>query len=117
SPANDFANLAPRRISFKTGGLITGVLGILMMPWQLLASAKDYLFNWLIGYGTLLGPIAAIMIADYFVLRKRHLDVPELYRPKGRYAGVNWVAVVVLAVCIAPNVPGFLHSSGIVDSV
>ena len=70
---------APRHISFKTGGLITGVLGILMLPWKLMATAGDYIFNWLIGYSMLLGPIAAIMIADYFVLRKKELDVPDLY--------------------------------------
>jgi len=117
SPANDFANLAPRRISFKTGGLITGAIGILMMPWKLMASAQDYVFNWLVGYGMLLGPIAAIMIADYFVLRKKELDVPDLYRTAGRYAGTNWIAVLALVAGIAPNVPGFLASSGIVGSV
>lgn len=110
SPANDFSNLAPRLISFKTGGIITGVLGILIMPWKLLASADSYIFEWLVGYSALLGPIAGIMIADYWILRRRELDVPDLYRVRGRYAGVNWVAIVALAVGIAPNVPGFLRS-------
>ena len=117
SPANDFANLAPKRISFRTGALITGILGILMCPWKLMADAQSYVFNWLGGYGMLLGPIAAIMIADYWILRKRELDVPELYRVDGRYAGTNWVAVGALVLGIAPNVPGFLASSGIVASV
>ncbi|MFO0747657.1 MAG: NCS1 family nucleobase:cation symporter-1 [Myxococcota bacterium] len=117
SPANDFANLAPKRISFRTGGLITGIIGILMLPWKLMASAQDYVFNWLVGYGMLLGPIAAIMIADYFVLRKKELDVPDLYRTTGRYAGTNPVALGVLVIAIAPNIPGFLKSSGIVDDV
>ena len=117
SPANDFANLWPRRISFKTGGLITGLLGIFMCPWLLLSSAQNYIFNWLMGYSALLGPIAAIMIADYFILRKRELDVPDLYRTQGRYAGVNWIAVGALILGIAPNVPGFLKSSGLVASV
>ena len=89
SPANDFANLAPRLISFKTGGVITGVLGIVMMPWKFLATADTYIFNWLIGYSALLGPIAGIMVMDYWVLRKQELDVPELYRVNGKYAGYN----------------------------
>jgi NCS1 family nucleobase:cation symporter-1 len=110
SPANDFANLAPRHISFKMGGVITGVLGILIMPWKLLASADTYIFDWLVGYSALLGPIAGIMIADYWILRRKELDVPDLYRTTGRYAGTNWVAMVALLAGIAPNVPGFLHS-------
>ncbi len=110
SPANDFANLAPRLISFKTGGLITGVLGIAMMPWKLLASANTYIFSWLVGYSALLGPIAGVMIVDYWVLRRRELDVPDLYRPGGRYAGVNPVALAALVLGVAPNVPGFLKN-------
>jgi NCS1 family nucleobase:cation symporter-1 len=113
SPANDFANLAPRHISFKTGGLITGIAGIVMMPWKLLASAGEYIFTWLIGYSALLGPIAGIMIADYWIVRKRELDVPELYRPQGIYAGVNRVAVAALVIGVLPNVPGFLRAAGV----
>ncbi|MBX7116881.1 MAG: NCS1 family nucleobase:cation symporter-1 [Myxococcaceae bacterium] len=117
SPANDFANLAPKHISFKTGGLITGLLGIAMMPWKLLSSAESYIFNWLVGYSALLGPIAGIMIVDYWVLRKKELDVPDLYRPTGRYAGTNWVAVVALIVGILPNLPGFLISTHVMEPV
>jgi NCS1 family nucleobase:cation symporter-1 len=113
SPANDFANLAPRRISFKTGGLITGLAGIAMMPWKLLASASTYIFNWLIGYSALLGPIAGIMIVDYWIVRRRELDVPDLYRVNGRYAGVNSVAIVALVLGVLPNIPGFLKSAGV----
>jgi nucleobase:cation symporter-1, NCS1 family len=112
SPANDFANLAPRYISFRTGGLITGIVGILMMPWKLMATAGDYIFSWLIGYSALLGPIAGIMITDYWVLRRCELDVPDLYRPGGRYRGTNPVAVVALVLGVAPNVPGFLKAAG-----
>jgi NCS1 family nucleobase:cation symporter-1 len=108
SPANDFANLAPRMISFRTGGVITGILGIVIMPWKLLASADTYIFDWLVGYSALLGPIAGIMIADYWIVRKRELDVPDLYRTTGRYAGINWRAMTALVLGIAPNVPGFL---------
>jgi NCS1 family nucleobase:cation symporter-1 len=114
SPANDFANLAPRWISFKTGGLITGLAGIAMMPWKLLASASTYIFNWLIGYSALLGPIAGIMIVDYWIVRRRELDVADLYRVNGRYAGVNWIAIAALVLGVAPNIPGFLKSAGIV---
>jgi len=110
SPANDFANLAPKRISFKTGGLITGLVGIAIMPWKLMASAETYIFQWLVGYSALLGPIAGIMIADYWILRRRTLDLADLYRPAGRYGGVNLVAVLALVLGVAPNVPGFLHS-------
>ena len=115
SPANDFAQLAPRLISFKTGGVITGVIGILIMPWKLLASADAYIFNWLVGYSALLGPIAGIMIVDYWYLRRRELDVPDLYRTTGRYAGINWVAMLALVAGVAPNVPGFLKSVQVID--
>jgi nucleobase:cation symporter-1, NCS1 family len=114
SPANDFANLAPRLISFKTGGLITGILGIFIMPWKLLASADTYIFNWLVGYSALLGPIAGIMVVDYWILRKRKLDVPDLYRENGQYGGTNWVAIGALVVGVLPNVPGFLKSAKLV---
>ncbi|MEQ1946017.1 MAG: NCS1 family nucleobase:cation symporter-1 [Bryobacteraceae bacterium] len=100
SPSNDFSNLNPRRISFRTGGLITGVIGVLMMPWKLLADQNAYIFGWLVGYSSLLGPIAGIMIADYFVLRKGRLDVAALYSHDGEYGysnGFNWHAVVALA--------------------
>jgi NCS1 family nucleobase:cation symporter-1 len=108
SPANDFAHIAPRHISFKTGAMITGVLGVAIMPWKLLASADSYIFEWLVGYSALLGPIAGIMIADYWIVRKKALDVPDLYRVDGRYAGVNWVAMLALVLGVAPNVAGFL---------
>ncbi len=115
SPANDFANLAPKLISFQTGGLITGVLGIVMMPWKIMASAGGYIFTWLIGYSALLGPIAGIMIVDYWIIRKTVLDVPDLYRPEGRYRGVNPVAVVALIVGVLPNLPGFLKAAGVLS--
>src|SRR5436190_973470 len=67
SPANDFSQLAPKKITFRVGGYITGVIGILMMPWKLVADPSGYIFTWLIGYSALLGPIGGIMIADYFV--------------------------------------------------
>jgi nucleobase:cation symporter-1, NCS1 family len=108
SPANDFAQLAPRYITFKIGGLITGLLGIIVMPWKLLASADTYIFSWLVGYSALLGPIAGIMIVDYWIIKKKTLDVPELYRENGRYAGVSKSALLALVLGVAPCVPGFL---------
>jgi NCS1 family nucleobase:cation symporter-1 len=75
SPSNDFSNLNPRRISFRTGGLITGCLGLVMMPWKMLGDYSAYIFGWLVGYSALLGPIAGIMIVDYFLVRKRQLVV------------------------------------------
>ena len=113
SPANDFANLSPKHISFRTGGLITGLVGIGMLPWKLMASAGNYIFVWLIGYSALLGPIAGIMVADYWLHRKTELDVRDLYRTDGRYAGTNWVAIRALVIGVMPNVPGFLKASGI----
>jgi NCS1 family nucleobase:cation symporter-1 len=91
SPSNDFSNLRPRLISFRTGGLITGVIGVLMMPWKLLSDYGSYIFGWLVGYSGLLGPIAGIMIADYFIVRRRSLAVDELYRRGGMYEYVNGV--------------------------
>ena len=99
SPSNDFSNLNPRLISFRTGGLITGVAGLLMMPWKLLTDFNSYIFGWLIGYSALLGPVAGIMITDYFLLRHRTLDLESLYRRGGAYEyrnGVNARALVAL---------------------
>lgn len=119
SPANDFSNLAPSRISFRTGALITSILGILMMPWKLLSLPGGYIFTWLIGYGALLGPIAGIMIADYYVLRKKRLDVAGLYDAHGPYRftyGFNLPALAALALAVAPNLPGFLATIGVIPA-
>jgi len=86
APANGFCNLSPRRISFKMGGLITAGLGIAMMPWKLLDSAGSYLFVWLVGYSSLLGPIAGILITDYFLIRRSELNLEALYRRAGIHA-------------------------------
>jgi nucleobase:cation symporter-1, NCS1 family len=111
SPANDFANAAPRLIDFKKGAIITAVLGIAIFPWKLYNDAGAYLFTWLLGYGAMLGSVGGVMIADYFVLRNKELVVEDLYRRGGRYeyaGGFNWLAMVALAVGIGLNVPGFL---------
>ena len=106
SPSNDFSNLYPRLISFRTGGLITGLLGLAMCPWKLLATPDAYIFGWLIGYSGLLGPVAGIMVADYFLIRKTELDVNSLYHREGAYhytKGINPRAIVslVLGVIVA----------------
>ena len=118
APANGFSNVAPRRISFAGGAVITAVIGILMFPWRLYQDAAAYIFTWLIGYGALLGPVVGIMIADYFLLRRRELDVEALYRRGGAYEyrnGINRVAVIALVLGVAPNMPGFLGALGVVD--
>ena len=99
SPSNDFSNLAPRLISFRTGGLITGFLGLAMMPWKLMSTFGTYIFGWLVGYSGLLGPVAGIMVADYFLIRGTRLDVASLYHRGGPYEysrGFNPRAVVAL---------------------
>ena len=111
SPANDFAHLAPRKISFRLGGYITGIIGVLMMPWKLLANPEAYIFDWLVGYSALLGPIGGILIADYFVCRKRHLDLVELYKADGEYRFTNGFSLVAIAAFLLgalPSLPGFL---------
>ncbi|HEY1110744.1 MAG TPA: cytosine permease, partial [Opitutaceae bacterium] len=118
SPANDFSNLAPRKISFKLGGLITALIGIVMMPWKLMADPSGYIFTWLIGYSALLGPIAGIMIADYFVCRGRRLDVAALYSTEGEHrycGGFSLVGLGALVVAVLPNLPGFLATVKLVD--
>jgi NCS1 family nucleobase:cation symporter-1 len=111
SPSNDFSNLNPRRISFRTGGLITGCVGILMMPWKLMGTYSNYIFGWLVGYSGLLGPIAGIMIADYFVYRGCELAVEDLYRRSRRYEysnGVNVRALIALGAGIAVALVGLV---------
>jgi NCS1 family nucleobase:cation symporter-1 len=100
SPSNDFSNLWPRLISFRTGGLITGFLGLAMCPWKLLATPDAYIFGWLVGYSGLLGPVAGIMVCDYFFIRGTELDVNSLYHREGVYhytKGVNPRALIALA--------------------
>lgn len=99
SPSNDFSNLRPSLISFRTGGLITGMVGILLMPWKLLHSFSSYIFGWLVGCSALLGPIAGIMISDYYLVRRRQLIVEDLYRRDGAYEfwhGFNPRAMIAL---------------------
>jgi nucleobase:cation symporter-1, NCS1 family len=118
SPANDFAQLAPRRITFRIGGLITGLIGIAIMPWKLVADPSGYIFTWLIGYSALLGPIGGIMVADYFAVRGRRLNVAALYSSTGEYrysGGFSGVAIVALLAGALPSLPGFLATVKLMD--
>jgi len=111
SPANDFAHLWPSKISFRTGGLITGVIGILIQPWRLVADPSGYIYTWLIAYSALLGAIGGILIADYYLIRRTQLNLVELYQAGGEYwyrSGWNWRAIVALVLGILPCIPGFL---------
>jgi NCS1 family nucleobase:cation symporter-1 len=119
SPANDFANFLPRRITFRIGGLITGLIGILIMPWRLVADPSGYIFTWLVGYSALLGPIGGIMIADYFVWRKKRLSLPALYSGSGEYHYTHGFSVVAILAFLAgalPSLPGFLATIHAIDS-
>ncbi len=120
APSNGFSNISPGRISFRMGGYITAGLGVAMLPWRLLESTKGYIFTWLIGYSALLGPIAGILIADYFLIRRTKLSVDDLFRKEGRYTyrrGWNPLAIIALVAGVAPNVPGFLQAAGAVKTV
>jgi len=111
SPSNDFSNVNPRRISFRTGGLITGCLGLVMMPWKLMGDYSAYIFGWLVGYSALLGPIAGIMIVDYFLVRRRELAVEDLYLRHRTYEysnGFNYRALLALAGGIAMALLGLV---------
>lgn len=111
SPANDFSNLWPRKISFRTGGVITCFMGIALMPWKLLADYKTFILGWLGGYAAFLGPVAGIMICDYFVIRRRTLLLDDLYLPDGVYqysGGFNWRALFALGLGAGTALIGLL---------
>jgi len=120
SPANDFSHLSPRLISFRTGGLMTAFIGIVIMPWKLIASSHGYIFTWLVAYSALLGAVGGILVCDYWALRRGRLSVKDLFDENGKYTyqnGINWRAVAALVLSVAPCVPGFvnLFRSGVHD--
>jgi nucleobase:cation symporter-1, NCS1 family len=116
-PANDFAHLWPKRVSFRVGGLVTGLIGLLMQPWQLHHDPSGYVYKWLIGYSALLGAVGGVLIADYYLVRRTRLDLAGLYARGGPYwyaGGFNPVGLVALAAGILPCVPGFLAAVDLV---
>lgn len=118
SPANDFANLMPSKIDFRKGGYLTGLIGMMIFPWKLIADPSGYIFTWLVGYSSLLGPVGGIMIVDYYLIRKQTLIPDDLYESKGMYSynkGFNPSAISALIIGILPNVPGFLMTIGMID--
>jgi NCS1 family nucleobase:cation symporter-1 len=118
SPANDFSHLWPRKISFRRGGLITGIIGILIQPWKLIADPTGYIFRWLVAYSALLGAVGGILIADYYLIRRMQLDLKGLYQSSGPYwyaGGFNPRAIVALILGIAPCAPGFLGTIGVLE--
>lgn len=113
-PAYDFSALAPKHISYRTGGYITAGIALAMMPWKLLETTQGYIFTWLIGYSALLGPIAGVLIVDYYLIRKTQLNVGALYEEQGEYTytnGWNSAALLAFALGVGPNVPGFLNAA------
>ncbi len=116
APANGIANIAPGKISFKMGGYITGVIGILIFPWKLLADPNGYIFTWLIAYSALLGAIAGVMISDYYLVRKTQLDLAALFKPDGPYKGWNKAAWIAFVVSLMPVIPGFLVVIELLDA-
>ena len=117
APAYGFSNLSPSKISFKLGGYITAGIGIAIFPWKLMETAGGYLFVWLIGYSALLGPIAGILIADYFIVRKSNIDIEALFNHEGQYGAWNKAGLMALIVGILPNLPGFLSKADLVENV
>lgn len=120
APAYGFSNLNPKKISFIHGGYITALIGIVIFPWKLVENASAYIFTWLVGYSALLGPIAGLLIADYYIVRKRRLDTQQLFQEDGIYGannGYNWNGVIAFVLGILPNLPGFLFVAGGLDSV
>lgn len=120
APAYGFSSLNPKKISFIHGGYITALIGILIFPWKLVENASAYIFTWLVGYSALLGPIAGLLIVDYYIVRKRRLDTLQLFQEDGIYGannGYNWNGIIAFVLGVLPNLPGFLYVAGALDSV
>lgn len=112
-PAFDFSSLHPKRISYRTGGYITAIIAVVMMPWKILASTHGYIFTWLVGYSALLGSVAGILIVDYYLVRRKTIEVEDLYAGSGGHyhyrGGWNPVAMIAFLIGVLPCLPGFLH--------
>lgn len=113
-PAYDFSALWPQKISYKMGGIITASIGVIIMPWKILESTDGFIFTWLVGYSALLGPVAGILLVDYFIIRKSNILVNDLYSYSGRYQykhGWNVAALISFIIASGVNIPGFLHTA------
>lgn len=122
APANALVNLNPTLFSFRSGALLTAVVGIAFGPWQFIKSSESFISTWLVGYSALLGPLSGIMLVDYHIIRKRHLDLNALYttKPSGMYwytNGYNVIAITALLLAVAPCIPGFLYTVGFLKKV
>jgi NCS1 family nucleobase:cation symporter-1 len=119
SPANAIMNLAPQKATFRMGGFITALIGVVIMPWKLLESPDGYIFTWLVGYSALLGPIGGIVIVDYFLVRKTEINLEGLFRRDSEYwysGGFNPIAIAALVLGVLPNIPGFLVQIEVIES-
>jgi NCS1 family nucleobase:cation symporter-1 len=111
SPANDFSNLAPRFIGFRLGGLITGIIGVVIMPWHLLSDPATYIGTWLVGSSSFLGAVGGVLVCDFWLVRRARLSNPDLFKTDGIYSydrGVNWCAILAVVLALLPCVPGFV---------
>lgn len=122
APANALVNLNPTFFSFRTGALLTAVLGIIFGPWQFIKSSQSFISTWLVGYSALLGPLSGIIVVDYHIIRKRHLDLDALYStsPSGMYwytKGYNFTAIGALLLAVIPCIPGFLYTIGLLKEI
>lgn len=117
APANSIANISPRKISFRMGGYITGIIGILIFPWKLMADPHGYIFLWLIAYSALLGALAGVMICDYYIIRKTELDLAALFKKDGIYKGWNKNAWIAFVVSLLPVLPGFFGTVKLFENV
>lgn len=122
APANALINMNPTHISFRTGALLTAGVGLLMQPWRLYQSSNSFLNTWLLGYSILIGPLASIIIVDYYILRHCILDIPALYgtnnlRTYMYFKGFNLKAFAAFLVGVVPNIPGFLYTVGVLKQV
>lgn len=122
APANAFVNLNPARFSFRTGALLTAVLGIIFGPWQFIKSSQSFISTWLVGYSALLGPLSGIILVDYHIIRKGHLDLDALYSTSQSEVywytnGYNLTAIGALVLAVVPCIPGFLYTIGFLKEI
>lgn len=114
--ANDISNVNPKKLSFKKGGYITGIIGVVILPWKLIADPHGFIFLWLIAYSALLGAVAGVMLCDYFVIRKTSLNLTALFDPEGEYSKWNKSAWLAFGISLIPVFPGFFVQVGIIPA-